>query len=211
LLTGSLSTPGNVSLTTQGSDDWVHWGLSSPSSVNRKAAVTPQISALTLIGSGTIPDRFTDSVSTYSWIDGTPTANVSNTTTGVYIQNFDGPGRGMQFTVPADAIARTLKVYLGEFSATGTLTATLSDASAAAFTNTMTGIADNTVQGVYTLNYAANSPGQTLTVKWVETGALGAFDNMTMQAATLSSVPEPASIALLGLASAALLVRRRRA
>src|SRR5437867_4146913 len=81
---------------------------------------------------------------------------------GVYINNFDGPGRGFVFTVPAGLLTEVLKVYVGEFTASGTLQATLSDNSAPAYSQVLTGTANQTVQGVYTINFAAASPGQTL-------------------------------------------------
>src|SRR5882672_8170167 len=166
LLTGSVAPPpASVDLTTQGNTDWIHWGLSNVNDVNRKITGLSQISTFTKIGTGTNVVRLTDSPSKYSWTDGSPTAVVNNTPGGVYINNFDGPGRGFQFTVPADLLQRVSKVDVGEFTASGTLQATLSGASAPAYNQTLTGAANQTVQGVYTINYAANSPAQTLTIR----------------------------------------------
>src|SRR5438128_2505856 len=112
LLTGSVAPPpASVNLTTEGSSDWIHWGLNTATDVNRKASGGSQISNFTTIGSGTNVVRLTDSPSKYSWTDGSPTAVVNNTPGGVYINNFDGPGRGFVFTVPADLLSRVLKVY----------------------------------------------------------------------------------------------------
>jgi len=212
ILTGSVAPPpGSVNLTTEGNLDWIHWGLSAATDVNRKVTGLSQISNFTTIGAGTSVVRLTDSASKYSWIDGTPTAIVTNTPGGVYINNFDGPGRGFMFTVPADLLSRVLKVYVGEFTASGTLQAILSDNSAPAYSQVLTGAASQTVQGVYTINYAAASVGQTLTVKWTETADLGNNDNITMQAAALALpiVPEPTTLALLpGLIVLSLLRRR---
>ena len=217
LLTGDVaSPPASVNLTTQGNTDWIHWGLNNVNDVNRKLTGLSQISNFTKIGTGTNVVRLTDSPSKYSWTDGSPTAVVSNTPGGVYINNFDGPGRGFQFTVPADLLERTLFVHVGEFSASGTLTATLSDASAPAFSKTLIGAVNQTVQGVYTIDYQAASPGQTLTVKWIETAELGGTataDNITLQAVALclpTQVPEPATFTLLAV-SAVVLLRRRKA
>ena len=44
-----LAQGAQVDLTTDGPLDWVHWGLYTETSVNRKATVTPQISNYTLI------------------------------------------------------------------------------------------------------------------------------------------------------------------
>jgi hypothetical protein len=217
LLTGSVAPPpGSVDLTTQGNTDWIHWGLNNVNDVNRKLTGLSQISNFTKIGTGTNVVRLTDSPSKYSWIDGSPTAVVTNTPGGVYINNFDGPGRGFQFTVPADIIEHTLFVHLGEFSATGTLTASLNDGSGLTYTQALNGAANQTVQGVYTIDFQANAPASTLTVRWVETAELGTpatnADNITLQAVALCTppvVPEPAT-ALAFFSAAALFLARRR-
>src|SRR5439155_15762060 len=51
-----------VDLTAQGTLDWVHWGLSSTTSVDRKASVTPRIGSFTpiIVGTGEEPHRFDD-------------------------------------------------------------------------------------------------------------------------------------------------------
>lgn len=217
LLTGTLDStpPAAVNLTTQGNTDWIHWGLNNATDINRKSTGLSQITNFTKIGAGTNVVRLTDSPEKYSWTDGSPTANVSATPGGVYINNFDGPGRGFQFSVPASPIEHVLFVYLGEFSATGALTATLSDNSAPAYSQTLNGTANQTVQGEYTLNFASATPGQTLTVKWIETAELGTpatnADNITLQAVALCTpapVPEPAMVAVFGLG--ALLLSRRK-
>src|SRR5215208_5768190 len=106
-LTGTVTTPpSSVNLTTEGTADWMHLGLNTANDVNRKATGGSQITTPTLIGAGTTKARFNDSASTYSWTGGTPTAVATNTPTGIYINNFSGPGRGFQFTVPADTTAR---------------------------------------------------------------------------------------------------------
>src|SRR5438874_196193 len=213
ILSGNVSPPpANVDLTTQGNTDWIHWGLNSAGDVNRKATGLSQISTFTKIGTGTNVVRLTDSPSKYSWTDGSPTAVVTNNPGGVYINNFDGAGRGFQFTVPAELIEHTLFVHLGEFSASGTLTASLNDGSGLTYSQVLTGAANQTVQGVYTIDFQANTPGSVLTVKWIETTDLGAADNITLQAVSLCTpvpVPEPASFSLLAAASF-ILVRRRK-
>ena len=214
LLTGSVAPPpASVDLTTQGNTDWIHWGLNNVNDVNRKITGLSQISTFTKIGTGTNVVRLTDSPSKYSWTDGSPTAMVTETPGGVYINNFDAVGRGFQFTVPADLILHTLFVHLGEFNASGTLTASLNDGSGLTYSQTLNGTANQTVQGVYTIDYQAKLPRSELTVKWVETADLGAADNITLQAVALCTpvaVPEPATLALIP-ALLILLPRRRSA
>src|SRR5947208_76805 len=96
--------PASVDLTTQGNTDWIHWGRTAVNDIDRKATGLSQISTFTKIGTGTNVVRLTDSPSKYSWTDGSPTAVVTNNPGGVYINNFDGAGRGFQFTVPAELI-----------------------------------------------------------------------------------------------------------
>jgi hypothetical protein len=65
---------------------------------------------------------------------------------------------------------------------------------------------------LYTLNYSANTPGQTLTVKWTESADLGQFDNVTLQAVALkvAAVPEPTTFALAFAGVTLLAIRRKK-
>src|SRR5206468_11850116 len=119
-----------VNLTAEGPLDWVHWGLYTETSLDRKVNVVPQISDFSLAFPHGFPGsayQFSDNWGSYSWIDGTPNAIVADTTTGVYTV---GLGRGFEFSVPAGTEVQTLKVYVGVFGASGTLQASLSDNSA---------------------------------------------------------------------------------
>jgi hypothetical protein len=183
---GSLSVsgaapPAGVNLSAEGTADWAHWGLTSPSSFDHKAAVTPQISNYTTLGGGSAL-QYSNSPIAYTWSGGTPTSAATGTPTGVWVF---GTGAGFQVTVPADASQRTLKVYAGVWSAGGKFEATLSDASAPAYTDTslvnQTGASDR----VYTVAYRAASPGQTLTVRWTANSTYNTYGNVTLQGATL--------------------------
>ena len=181
VLSGSLLTPtGTISLTTEGSADWAHWGLTTATDFNHKATVTQQISNFTVVGAGT-PARYANNSVGYSWTDGTPTVTATNSTTGVFIA---GTGSGFRVTAPADVALRTLKIYVGAWRAQGRLQAQLSDGSAADFVDTsLSNSAGVTTLGVYTLTYQAASNGQTLTVSYTLNSGAG---NVTLQAATLS-------------------------
>ena len=119
---GRSSTPSNVNLTTEGTVDWAHWGLTSATSYDHKSGGTPQISDYTNIGNVSVI-RFTGNPTLYSWSNGTPTAS-SNTDTGVFTYDV---GNGFQVTAPADTTYKTLKLYVGLWSTGGRLEATLSD------------------------------------------------------------------------------------
>ena len=91
-LSGSFSpiaAGSNVDLTIAGKLDWVHWGLYTDTSLDRKAGVTPQISNFNAIYNTADSNayvfvyQYSDNPNGYSWSDGNPTASVTNTTTGV--------------------------------------------------------------------------------------------------------------------------------
>jgi hypothetical protein len=73
-VSGTVTTPaGTANLTAEGTADWVHVGLLSATSVNRKAGVTPRIGPVT--GLDKTPGRFSATKRlAYDWTDGTPTA-----------------------------------------------------------------------------------------------------------------------------------------
>jgi murein DD-endopeptidase MepM/ murein hydrolase activator NlpD len=192
--TGSLSgsrgnTPANVNLTTEGTSDWAHWGLSSPASFNHKSVVTQQISNFTPLGAGTI-QRYTNNPNLYTWTGGTPTASTTNTASGVYVI---GANNGYQITLPADTTQRTLKLYVGLWAAGGKFEASLSDGSAPTFTDTSLISSNSTVNGVYSLSYRAGASGQILTVKWTVNTTFNQWSNVTLQAATLVGGAVPPS------------------
>ena len=77
----------NVDLTSEGDLDWMHFGLTNASSINRNSGVTPRLAYSVL---SSLPARF-DSVtsirSTLSWTDGTPTAAEAGFAGGVFFSN----------------------------------------------------------------------------------------------------------------------------
>src|SRR5258706_5210673 len=121
LLGGFVEIAGgsNVNLTASGPIDWVHWGLFSESSVDRKANVVPQISDFTPLDAATgysYVYQFADNANGYSWSDGTPNEIADNTTTGVWSYGVPATGSGFEIAVPAGTNARILKVFVGIFS-----------------------------------------------------------------------------------------------
>src|SRR5216117_567147 len=76
-----------VDLTAIGTRDWVHWGLFTETSLDRKANVVPQISDFTLLDATNgfaFVYQYADNDNGYSWSDGTPVPAVNNTPTGVW-------------------------------------------------------------------------------------------------------------------------------
>jgi hypothetical protein len=213
-LTGSLlAIPrnGEVDLTVAGALDWVHWGLHTDTSIDRKANVTPRIRDFTLLlpdsmdtNAGTYAFQFSDNPNGYSWSDGTPTASVTNTTTGVWAYGFPiSIGTGFEFTVPADTQVRTLKLYVGAWAARARLEATLSDGSAQAYVDTnINNMSVTPVRQdpsyVYTIEYAAASAGQSLTIRYSNTRIYHSAGNVTLQSAALTAAgaDSPPSVSL---------------
>jgi len=189
ILSGSsvaLTTARTVTLTTLGTLDWAHWGLTSATSFDHKSAVSPAISNFKVVGSGSV-SRYTDNMTGFTWTDGTPTGKATGTTSGVYLS---GSGTGFRLTVPADTKRRTLTLYVGGYRSDANLTAHLSDGSAADFVNSSYGYnRPGSPDGshyfaVYTLTYGAGSAGQLLTVSWVQSASGG---SVNLQAAALAA------------------------
>jgi len=195
-LSGSLTAVPKgtvVDLSTNGSLDWVHWGLYTETSLDRKANVTPQISDYAVIWDTSDTNayafayQYSDNYNGYSWSDGTPTGVMTNTTTGVWSYGTPLLGTGFQIAAPADTATRTLKVYVGVYAGTGKLEAYLTDGSAHGYTNSTLRNMTNGPGGVYTVTYAAGSAGQQLIVNWTLMMFDRADGNVTLQAAALSS------------------------
>lgn len=172
--------PSRVDLTTEGSSDWVHWGLSSSSDIDQKAGGGSQISNFTPVG-GAVAPRGTDNLTLYSWSDGMPTSTTSNTNSGLRVYNV---GKGFEFTVPADTSQRTLKVYVGAKNVSGRLEAILSDGSAPNYVTQITQLS-GTISRVATINYQAASSGQLLTVRYVLENKPGTTGWASLESATL--------------------------
>ena len=175
--TGS-ATP--VNLTSEGTGDWVHWG---DSGLNRKANVSPQLSSWTQVGTGSVVS-YNNDPRPVNWTDGTPSTSAGNDTNGLYIP---GTGQGFAFTAPADTTVRTLTVHVGGWFSGGTLTAHLSDNSAADFTD-VTAVVNGQYDRNYTLTYHAASASQTIAVVWEMSSGTG---NVTLNAAALAGSTVP--------------------
>ena len=181
MLSGSDSiSSGNVDLTAVGSTDWVHWGLNTGFDVNRKAAVTQQISNLVPIN-GTLLNLGINDLSVYSWTDGIPTDFVINANSGIraYLE-----GKGFEFTVPADTKLNTLKVYIGAKEVGGLFEANLSDGSAPAYSISINQLSGKTSH-VISLDFQAASAGQTLTVRYTLKSKSGATGWISLESAVL--------------------------
>jgi len=199
-LSASRSSSGTpVDLNFFGTDDFAHWGRSDTNSFDHKNGAN-LISNLQIIAgpNGTLQEYTVEPVS-FSWTGGTPTASAVNSATGLVVNNINGsnPGGGFSFTVPASTTVQTLRLWVGVFNDTGRLDVSLSDSSAPAIVDTSfhTGTQLGTTE--FTIQFAANSSGQTLAVKWTAFNGTG---SPTIQSAALASAPIPQQIrvALVG-------------
>jgi hypothetical protein len=131
------------------------------------------------MGAG-VPSKYSNDPRPLSWNDGTPTITATNNGDGQYIS---GAGQGFSFTAPADTATRTLVVHVGAWNCGGTLTAHLSDGSAADFVD-ITANVPGQYDRNYTLTYnaASSNPGLTLVVTWVLSSGTG---NVTLNGAAL--------------------------
>ena len=171
-----------LDLTEEGTLDWVHWGLYTDSSLDRKAGVTPQIPDFTPIEVNG-PFQYADNYNGYSWSDGFPTRHAENTPSGVWMY---GNANGFELQFPADTTQKTLKLYVGTFGASGTFTATLSGSSLS-YTDSSISNNNNGPGGVYTLDVTADTPGQVLEIKYLVDRTFNSTGNVTLQAAALSA------------------------
>jgi hypothetical protein len=196
LVTPAFNTPtGTVNLTLEGVADWVHWGLITESTTNRKAGVVPMISPYTIVGSGPA-FQFFDNFNGYTWTDGTPRAGTTNTKTGVYIF---GVGNGFEIQAPATNVPRTLRVHVGTYAGRGKLRAFLTDFSAPAINDTSVNNVGNGPGGIYTITYrsATAAPGQKLVVRYTLAARYAGDGNATLQAASLALENNPPTVTLL--------------
>jgi hypothetical protein len=199
ITTGGLVAPvfsaptGTVNLTLEGAADWVHWGLITESTINRKAGVAPMISTFSIVGSGPA-FQFFDNFNGYTWTDGTPRAGITNTTTGVYIF---GVGNGFEIQAPATNVFRTLRVHVGTYAGRGRLRAFLTDFSAPVVSDLSVNNIGNGPGGIYTITYRAATPGQKLVVRYTLAARYAVDGNATLQAASLQSDNNPPTVTLI--------------
>ena len=180
--TGSIIGSGSsataaANLTTEGSLDWTQW---AGTGLNRKVGVISQISNYSVVGSGPVLS-YNNDPRAISWTDGTPFVTSTNNRSGIFVF---GPQNGFSFTALADSNSRTLIVHAGGWMSGGTLTAHLSDSSAADVVD-ITPFVYGGYDRNYILTFTAGAAAQTLTVTWVMSAGIG-NGNVSLQGAALS-------------------------
>jgi hypothetical protein len=171
-LTGSSAAAASTyNLTTLGTSDWAAYGVGGNlGSFDHKATGGSQISNITEVGSATF-GGFNDDTGnrSVSWTDGTPTAKDADDVGFAWVNN--GLKAGYTFTAPADSTTRTLYLYLGGYSSSATLTAHLSNSSAADYVATYSG--SGKYNELVTLTYSTTAANQHLILTYEKTGNIG--------------------------------------
>jgi len=188
----------NVNLTTQGSVDWIAYdgtaGGSAPAGTFQRKNAPFTIAEPTTTSSAFIGYNIGSPVS-YSWTDGTPTA--SGSSTGFFRVN-DG---SFTFAVKPDGNAQVLTVYAGGTVSVTDTYSLKNSSSPVTLTSPGAGWWYDTID-----LQAASTDTLTVTLS-------GASGKTFMAAATLADAaptPEPASLGLLSVGGAALLLMARR-
>jgi hypothetical protein len=180
-LQGTASSLTTASLTAEGTIDWAHWG---DGVVNRKASGASVLGDVTMITNGNPTYSYNNDLRAIDWSDGNPTVLHAGNRNGLFINS---TGNGFSLTVPATATARVLRIHVGGWYSSARLVATLSDGTAAPFTEDVAYTGGQYLRD-YVLTYSSTLAGQSLKVKWTMTGGGG---NVTWNAASLASTGGP--------------------
>lgn len=180
----SFDTPNNlVDLSQSNIKDWIHWGLWSEVSVNRKANVD-LIGNFTLVGTEKETHQYTDSHVFFSWNDGQPTQEMI-TTNGIFVY---GKGNGFIVEAPASPEVNTLELYASSFGSDFELEAYVSDLSSPVFTYAILKPADELrVYKKLIFIYRAMNYNEKIVIKLINTKEYfpGAGSNIAIQGALL--------------------------
>jgi len=138
------------------------------------------LSTYTLVNGGTAGRTTVPSL--FSWSDGTPDGSNAGTGIGASVSSV---GHGFALSVPADQTSRTLHLYVGVHAAQGILSASLSDGSAPAYTDSSLNSLSGTLAEEYTFTYQAGTAGQTLHISYTM-GTNHGGGNISLEGATLN-------------------------
>ncbi|WP_422750277.1 hypothetical protein [Micromonospora sp. WMMD1219] len=168
--------PGALSLTALGTRDWRHWGGAGADSFHRKAS-----------GTGEIQDpggerlEHNAGACDLRWTDGAPTARQDGTRAGVFQR---GAGKSFTLSVAGSGDLRTVRLFVGTFSAGARLDLSLSSGGDPAVREVALAAGDRFYQ--YVIRFRAG-PGERLLIRWhALTVTGGQNDGVALQAITVS-------------------------
>ncbi|MFG1673019.1 hypothetical protein [Micromonospora sp. NPDC049282] len=168
--------PAAVSLTLLGTRDWRHWGGAGADSVQRKQRGTGEIQ-----DPGGARLEHNAGVSGLTWTDGTPRAREEGTRAGVFQR---GAGRSFTLAVAGSGDLRTVRLFVGVFSAGARLDVTLSGGGDPAVREVALAHGDRFYQ--YVIHFRTPR-GQRLLISWrALTVTGGQNDGVSLEAITVS-------------------------
>jgi hypothetical protein len=184
--------PGTTVGFSAGEVDWVLWGLSGAETSIRKSGVPPLIGNPLVIGPN-VAESVVNFPVLFNWSDGTPVPLGTNETAALAVH---GLTHGFALNVPAGALKRKLRLYIGCQQAQASIRALLSDGSAPEMSDTTLTATAAIGAGVYDLSYSAGSEDQTLTVSWTVGQAFDAVAANVQIAAAILSTNIPPMVAI---------------
>lgn len=225
LLSGTVdtSTDGTASadLTALGTVDWAIWANTASGNVTpypirySKAGGTAGFSSIAPVGAGASTRGGNTATTAFSFSDGTaPTTSLSSTSTLGLIFNsgLETVGNGVQFTVGGDVnTERQIRVWGAGFDGRGTFVASLNGAPDVTLLSQTYASNNPKLNTLFTINYKPDNPTDLLTLRYtLTTNGTGSNAHVGFQAAAVSEIPEPGSVATLAAGGLLLAVRRRR-
>ncbi len=170
------ATPASVTLSNPVNLDWIVWGADGSTTAATRMTGSNLISDITPLNSASIVADSNGTVQ-YTWSGGTPIP--SGTSVGAEMTT-SGVNAGFQLTAPADTSVKTLLLYVF-INPNAQISAAVSDGSSPSITHSPATSQDAGYE-IYSIDYRAASPGQTMTVQIVSTDSSA---SVGLQAAVL--------------------------